>query len=202
MSTEFSQIPVTTEPSWGRRVVAYVRLLVALARFGLQREMAFRGNFLAKMTVEILWIFLIIIFYDTVFGFTTDLQGWTRARFFVFLGCYQALGGIIETFFLSNCEEFSELIRTGDLDIYLLKPIDEQFLVTCRTIDWAAVPNILMGFGMMIYGLSGIEGWRFDLGAAALFLGLFLCGVAMAFSFLLILTSAGVWMVRNQSLME
>src|SRR5262249_10587654 len=121
---------------------------------------------------------------------------------FVFLGCYQALGGIIETFFLSNCEEFSELIRTGDLDIYLLKPIDEQFLVTCRTIDWAAVPNILMGFGMMIYGLSGIEGWRFDLGAAALFLGLFLCGVAMAYSFLLILTSAGVWMVRNQSLME
>jgi ABC-2 type transport system permease protein len=32
--------------------------------------------------------------------------------------------------FLDNCNEFAELVRTGDLDGLLLKPIDEQFLIT------------------------------------------------------------------------
>jgi ABC-2 type transport system permease protein len=35
-----------------------------------------------------------------------------------------------------------------------------------------------------------------------LFLAMFVCGVAMAYGFLLMLTSASVWFMRNQSLME
>ena len=31
---------------------------------------------------------------------------------------------------MPNCEEFSELIRTGGLDFALLKPIDTQFLIS------------------------------------------------------------------------
>ena len=49
-----------------------------------------------------------------------------------FVGCFFALNGLIETLFLENCNEFAELVRTGDLDFLLLKPIDEQFLITCR----------------------------------------------------------------------
>ena len=55
--------------------------------------------------------------------------------------------GLIETLFLENCNEFAELVRTGDLDFLLLKPIDEQFLITCRHVDWATAPNVLMGAG-------------------------------------------------------
>ena len=34
---------------------------------------------------------------------------------------------MVQAFFMPNAEEFSELIRTGDLDFALLKPIDTQF---------------------------------------------------------------------------
>ncbi|MFO0865355.1 MAG: ABC-2 family transporter protein [Gemmataceae bacterium] len=44
---------------------------------------------------------------------------------------------MIETFFLRKCNQFADLVRTGDLDLYLLKPMDKQFLITCRTIDWS-----------------------------------------------------------------
>src|SRR5207302_10045202 len=103
------------------------------------------------------------------------------------------------TFFLSNCNEFADLIRSGDLDFYLLKPIDEQFLVTCRNLDWSTVPNIFMGIGVMIQALR-MEHWTFDLGHLLLFLLLFACGLAIAYSFLVCLTSVAVWFTRNQSL--
>ena len=38
------------------------------------------------------------------------------------------VNSIVQTFFMPNAEEFSELIRTGGLDFALLKPIDTQFL--------------------------------------------------------------------------
>ena len=46
------------------------------------------------------------------------------------------------------------------------------------------------------------KGWEFDLGRVAAFLATFTCGTAIAYSFMLLLTSLSVWMVRNQSLME
>ena len=61
---------------------------------------------------------------------------------------------MIETLFLENCNEFSELIRTGNLDMYLLQPIDEQFLISCRNIDWSTAPNVLMGVGVMAMALD------------------------------------------------
>ena len=108
---------------------------------------------------------------------------------------------MIETLFLENCTEFADLVRTGNLDMYLLKPIDEQFLITCRKFDWSTAPKILIGGGVMAWALVAM-GWKFDLGQLVGFLFLFLCGTALAYSFLLVLTSTSVWFMRNQSLME
>jgi ABC-2 type transport system permease protein len=179
----------------------YVRLLAAFARFGLATELAFRANFLVKVFVEVLWLGILLAFYQTVFDKTSLVAGWDRNEYLFFVGCHYALGGLVETFFLENCTSFPELIRSGDLDMYLLRPIDEQFLVSARHIDWSTAPNVLLGAGIMALSLHRM-GWAFDPARVAAFLVLFACGCAMAYSFLLLLSSTSVWMIRNQSLME
>lgn len=179
----------------------YFRLLKAFARFGLLNEMAFRSNFLIKLLVEVVWLAMMLVFYGTVFRQTTHIAGWGHYQFLCFLGCYFALEGVIETFFLANCNQFSDLVRTGDLDLYLIKPIDEQFLISCRKIDWSTAPNILMGLGLIGIGLAKMGQPIRPLDVAFFFL-FFFCGVALAYSFLLMLMSTAVWLVRNQSLME
>jgi ABC-2 type transport system permease protein len=179
----------------------YLRLYAALGRYGLARELAFRGNFVVKLFVEILWLFLLLAFYATIFTKTSNVAGWTETEYLFFVGCYFALAGLIEALFLSNCSEFAELVRTGDLDFYLLKPIDEQFLVTCRNIDWSSLPNVLMGGAVMGIALYQAH-WTFEPVRALGFILLFICGAAIAYSFLLLLTSLSVWFKRNQSLYE
>lgn len=180
----------------------YFRLLGALARYSLAREMAFRGNFLAKVFVEMLWLGILLVFYRTVFARTPVVAEWTEPQYLFFVGCYFALGGVIETFFLGNCAGFADLIRSGDLDHYLLKPIDEQFLLTCWDIDWSTAPNVVVGAAVMGLALHQMDGWSFRLDQALIFLLVFGCGVAIAYSFLVVLMSTSVWMVRNQSLYE
>jgi ABC-2 type transport system permease protein len=179
----------------------YVRLWLSLARFSLLQELAFRVNFVAKVSVEVLWLGVLILFYKTIFGKTSTVAEWSEAEYLFFLGCYYALEGAVETLFLDNANGFSDLVRNGDLDFYLLKPIDEQFLVSCRSVDWSTTANVLMGSTLMVLGLAQM-GWAFDPLRLGLFLVLFLCGLGLAYSFLLMLMSTSVWLVRNQSLYE
>jgi ABC-2 type transport system permease protein len=179
----------------------YVRLLLALGRYGMARELAFRTNFIVKISVEVLWLSILLAFYKTVFAKTSIVADWSETDYLFFVGCYFAMEGIIETFFLENCNEFADLVRTGDLDFYLLKPIDEQFLVTCRKIDWSTSANFIMGAAVMAMSLWQMH-WVFDPGRAFAFLLMFVCGIGIAYSFLLLLTSMSMWFMRNQSLFE
>jgi ABC-2 type transport system permease protein len=182
-------------------LLRYLRLFTVFGRFSLLGEMAFRGNYLLKVTVEVLWLVLLLLFYRTIFSRTSVVADWSEAEYLFFLGCYYALEGLMETLFLGNCSEFSDLVRSGDLDFVLLKPIDEQFLLSFRHIEWSTVPNVMLGIGLMVYGLIR-QDWAFDAGRVAVFAATFACGLAMAYSFLLMLSSTAVWMVRNQSLYE
>lgn len=182
-------------------LIKYPRLIGQLAKFTLARELAFRGNFLVKISVEVLWLGILVAFYSTVFAKTSNISGWDEARYLFFVGSFFSMNGLIECLFLDNCNEFAELIRTGDLDFLLLKPVDEQFIVTCRKIDWATMPNVIMGAVVMIIALTKMH-WSFDIVRVVCFFLTFACGTAIAYSFMLMLTSISVWMVRNQSLME
>lgn len=192
--------PLIPDPLTGP--LRYFRLWRALAKFSLQRELAFRVNFLAKIFVEILWLGILLVFYHTIFSRTDEVETWSRDQYLFFVGCYFAMGGLLEMLFLENCNGFADLVRTGDLDFHLVKPMDEQFLVSCRTIDWSCAPNILMGAGVMLFALARIGFEELDWARVVLFPIVFVCGAALAYGFLLLLTSASVWFMRNQSLYE
>src|SRR5262249_54420733 len=154
-------------------------------------------NFVVKILVEILWLVILLLFYHTIFAQTRVVATWTQSEYLFFVGMHFAIGGLIETLFLENCNNFADLVRSGDLDFVLLKPIDEQFLISCRAIDWSCAPNVLMGIGVMLFALADL-GWpSFD--RVLLFLAMVVCGCALAYGFLLALTAASIWFMRNQS---
>src|SRR5207253_9698539 len=69
----------------------YVRLWLAFAKFALLNELAFRANFLLKMFVEVLWLTILLMFYQTIFTKTPWIAGWNASEYRFFVGCYFAL---------------------------------------------------------------------------------------------------------------
>src|SRR3954447_2847545 len=153
----------------------YFRMLGGLARFTLSREMAFRGNFLVKVSVEVLWLGILLAFYRVVFAKTRYLAGWPEEQYLFFVGCFFAMNGLIEMLFLDNCNDFAELVRTGDLDFLLLRPIDAQFRIACRRMEWGPAPDVVMGLAVMVASCWQMH-WPFDRLRIAVFLLTFACG--------------------------
>ena len=98
-------------------------------------------------------------FYLILFQFTDTLgaeSGWDRDKFFLFLATTWFINSIVQAFFMPNAEEFSELIRTGGLDFALLKPIDTQFLISFRKVDWSSLSNFAAGIVIAFISLRNL----------------------------------------------
>ena len=99
-----------------------IRVLLVFARNSLVRAMMFRVNFLIECVSSLAWVLMNLGFYSLMFTFTPSIganTGWTKYPYFVFLATLQFIYSLAETFFMPNAEEFSELIRNGDLDFGL-----------------------------------------------------------------------------------
>jgi len=102
----------------------YLRLWFALGASASSASWV-PGNFLVKITVEMLWFAIAHIWRPS-----RPDQPHRRLEQ-VGVHCSSSLllrpGRLARTFFLSNCGEFSDMVRSGD-SISAVQPIDEQFL--------------------------------------------------------------------------
>jgi len=179
----------------------YLRLYAAFVRVGLMQEMAFRGNFLIRVGTELLWFVVLCVFYEVIYSKTNSIAGWTKWEYLVLVGSHFIATGLIETFFMPGFGEFSEKVRSGRLDFALAKPVDEQFLLTTQTIDWATLTNVVYGFGMVVFSLARL-GIVPSLSACLIYAVTLLAGVAIFYSLMVMLAVTAVWLIRNQHLYE
>jgi len=187
----------TTLGGWNR----YIQLYGHFARTCLLREMMFRANSLVRLATHILWLGLMLAFLNVIFLHTHHIGDWDEPRLMFFVGTYLTLNATVNWFFMTGCGRLSELVRTGNLDFELLKPVDEQFLLTCPRIDWALFPQILLG--LTIAAMASAEA-RIALDAERIlvYVSLLACGVAILYSLLVILAALSVWTVRHEELYE
>jgi ABC-2 type transport system permease protein len=179
----------------------YGRVMATFFRNSLVREMAFRGNFLIEVVTNAFWFGAQLIFFTLIFGNVPEMNGWNRNQFFAFMATGMIINTLIEAFFMPNCANFSELIRTGNLDFALLKPIDTQFLVSFEKIDLGALCHLLFPIALLVYALRAL-GWPVDWVDAAMYLGMIGLGVAFFYSLMIVLAATSVWLGRNQGLYE
>ena len=182
--------------------LSYLRVFYTLGRNSLVRDMTFRANFIIQCVSSISWTLMNLGFYALIFKLTPmigDGTGWGKFEFFVFLATTYFVNSLVQTFFMPNAEEFSELIRTGGLDFVLLKPIDTQFIVSLRRVAWSQLTNFVFGLLLLAYALSHLD-YRPGLTAALLYPMYVVCGVLIMYSLMLSLSATSVWLGRNQTL--
>src|SRR5262245_58579571 len=181
----------------------YGRVLKTFFRNSIVREMAFRGNFLIEVVTNAFWFAAQMVFFTLIFGNVSAVNGWSRNQFFAFMSTGMIINTLIEAFFMPNCANFSELIRTGNLDFALLKPIDTQFLISFEKVDLGALFHLFMPLALLGYALVQMDRPQ-PIGVidVAMYLGLIAVGVAFFYSLMIMLASTSIWLGRNQGLYE
>jgi ABC-2 type transport system permease protein len=188
---------------------SYFRVFLTFARNSLVRDMMFPANFIIETISSFGWVMMNVAFYLLIFNYTDQIGGdetgagaWNKYQFFVFISTSMFINSIVQMFFMTNADEFSELIRTGGLDFALLKPIDTQFLISLRRIEWASLANFIVAAVLMVYALPRVEGFRLTVWQVALYPVYVAAGVGVLYSLTIVLAAASVWLGRNTSIYD
>ena len=179
----------------------YFNVWLRCVKNSLVRDLSFRSNFLITVVTRGFWFTAQLVLFEIIFRNVADIADWTRAEYFGFMATGMLINAVIESLFMPNCANFSELIRTGNLDFILLKPIDAQFLVSVEKIDFAMMTQGLLALCLLQYSL-----WELDreisLWNCIMYLLLVGIGVLFFYSLMITLASTSVWFGRNQGLYD
>lgn len=201
---------LTYSPTHSSMPPNYFRVFAIFCRNSLVRDMTYRWNFIFDAVTSLAWMTINLLFYVLIYEYTPLLSaaepgsadpGWGKYQFFVFIATSMIINSIVQAFFMPNAEEFSELIRTGNLDFALLKPIDTQFLISLQKIEWSSLANCVFGVGLLAYALGKLE-YVPSPAQIVLYPFYIACGVVILYSLTIAMSSVSVWLGRNQSLYD
>src|SRR5215510_9277232 len=175
---------------------SYFRVFLMFVRNSLVRDMMFPANFIIEAISSFGWVMMNVGFYLLIFNYTSSIGhgteggAWDKYQFFVFIATSMFINSIVQMFFMTNADEFSELIRTGGLDFALLKPIDTQFLISLRKVEWASIANFAVAAVLMAYALPQVDGLEITPWRVIAYVVYLIGGVGILYSLTIVLAAA------------
>ena len=185
--------------NFAERLRRHAAIYLALWRNSVVREMSFKSNFLLWIVVELLWFGLQLGFIGVIYLHTDHIASWSKWQVVLLVGASQFIQQIFQAFFLTNCVQLSELIRTGRLDFMLLLPMNTRFLISLRQVDLGGFVNAASALAVMGYAARQLHLVP-DAAQAAGFLMLCVAGILIHYSLMFLLASVAFWTVRAQGI--
>lgn len=163
-------------------------------RLGALYELQYRLNFVLQIIESGVRLVTGIVAIQLVFGYTSDLGGWTEPELYAVLGVHILLGGVLATFVLPNMFTFMFEVREGELDFALVRPVDSQLFISTRRLNFWNVVDVVVGAVVLGWALSGLAD-RIGIVEVVLFSVGLVCGALILYSVWMAFTTTAFWLV-------
>lgn len=169
-------------------------------RLGLLNFMQYRVDFFVSLLNVLISLGTQLLGLQVIFGQTTDLRGWTHIDLIVLVGIHLLVGGLLNLFVQPSMQAMMEGIRLGTFDYVLTKPVDPQLYASLQTVTPQAVPRIVFGIGVIVFGVTRLD-TTLTGGNLILFLLMLVAGLVIIYSFMLMLSTLAFWLVRLENVL-
>lgn len=149
----------------------YLRLYLYFLQFSFSKAMEFRIDFTFRIVMDVVYYAINILLFKTLFLHTELIAGWNHEQMMVFVSCYLLVDAINMTVFSTNMWWLPNYINKGELDYYLIRPVNPLFFLSLREFSANSFVNLVMAVGFFIYSLTsytGVYSWMEILGLIVL----------------------------------
>lgn len=170
----------------------YFKLWLTFVKNCWIAAMEFRANFFTWTIVNIGWAVLALVFVNLIFGQVTSIAGWNKNEVLLLAATQVVFISVLWFSVFPNATRFSQLVRNGDLDFALLKPISLRFLVSTRYIEFDNLSKIILApifFPILLrnLGISVQPLWVIN------FLIMFSLGIIIFYNFFFMIMTTNIW---------
>jgi ABC-2 type transport system permease protein len=159
----------------------------------------YRKDTWIKIFLNVLWLLTIFITIEVIFGQTKEILGWNKEEVYLLTVVWIIVDETYLFLFGASLEKIPDLITRGDLDFYLIKPINTLFLASTKLILVRSVYRLAIEFIILAWLI-----WQFDFALSFLhmFLALILAivGIMVNYSMFLIANTLSFWFYRIENI--
>jgi ABC-2 type transport system permease protein len=181
--------------------VRYVRVWLFFIKTAIIRTLEFRADFVAWTIINLLWMVFQLTFYWVIYQHTDAIAGWNADQLRVLLGTCYVLEFGVWTFGYPNLGRISGYVNRGELDLFLLKPLNSQFHVSLKRMSPHNVPGIIPASLLVITGLQAL-GARVDALTVTLYLALVGAGMVIFYALWFMSVTSVIWLQRCTNIQE
>ncbi len=176
------------------------RLLGTFFRIGILNETVYRANFFMQILQALISLGSALILLQTIFSYTTTLDGWNATELLALVGVYFLMGGVMNCVLQPSMNRFMGDVRDGTLDYTLLKPADAQILVSVREVEIWRLVDVALGIVVIMVALFE-GGVKLNLWDVVSFLVALVAGGMIIYSFILILSTLVFWYNKIENIL-
>ena len=125
-------------------VLRYFSLWVSFFNNSLTRDLEFKANFLGGLIVDIIFYGIQFFFFSIIYSYVDALGVFTREDVMIFLVITFLADTFYMFFFSGNLFNLNRWMVRGDLDYFLLRPVESQFMVSFRYVKSYALVSIVI----------------------------------------------------------
>lgn len=179
----------------------YLQIYITLIKMNFSRLVIYRGNLVSNIISSLAWGSFLVIQIMLVTSRTNSIYGWSRNELLLLAGSFNLIVGLFHIFFSRSFARFSVIIDKGDLDFFLLKPVDPQFLLSFHTLNIASILRVLFGIFFNVYLVMqmGLRVSWLDIVSYCIFI---FTGVIILYSIWFTVTTLIIWFTRLSNLVE
>lgn len=141
-----------------KRIRKNLRVLRVLIRLRFQNLMIFRLDFFGPFFVDGSLFLIQILAFNAIYSNIETIGTWGRGEMIIYIGTFSLLNAVSMTCVFFGVSGIPGKVRSGEMDLYLSKPISPLFRLTFERINPGSIPLIVMSICIILFGIktSGI----------------------------------------------
>ena len=183
-----------------KTVKHYLAMYWVFIKMCLKSQLEYRFNFIMSILVMCAWLCVKLIYLLVVYQAKVNINGMTPDEILLYVGIATIFSGIMNSMIFPNINRLKKMVRTGDLDLLIVKPISLQFIGTCRYMRFGlAIPDSIAGVMMIIIAWNRIG---LTVSFIKIFILLMIWSLLIIYSILFLPTLISFWTIKIDAIFE
>ncbi len=117
----------------------------------------FRLDFFGPFFVDGSLFVMQLLAFGVIYSNVDTIGGWHQGEMILYIGTFSLLNAINMTLYFFGVNGIPYKVRSGELDLYLTKPVSPLFRLSFENISPGSVPLIMMSICIIAYGVHRME---------------------------------------------
>lgn len=131
-----------------------LKFIKELIKLRMSHIMTFRLGFFGPFFIDSTFFLVQILAFEAIYSHVDRIRGWGHGEIIIFVGTFSLIDALNMIIYFFGVLSIPEKIRTGEMDLYLTKPVSPLLRITFEKVNPGSVPLLLFSACVIAYGVK------------------------------------------------